>query len=104
MYTVEPWAAPGGRDSVHKWEDRASPRRFGAFVYTIVSRATSRGRDSVHKWVARASGRQIGAFVYTVGLRAWVVGGLGITIVYTNGWQGPSDARLERLCTLSCRG
>ena len=26
---------PWDRNSVHKWEDRASPRRFGAFVYTV---------------------------------------------------------------------
>ena len=27
---------PWDRNSVHKWEDWASPRRFGAFVYTVV--------------------------------------------------------------------
>ena len=26
---------PWDRNSVHKWEDRASPRRIGAFVYTV---------------------------------------------------------------------
>ena len=26
---------PWDRNSVHKWEDRASRRRFGAFVYTV---------------------------------------------------------------------
>ena len=56
--------------SVHKWEDRASPRQFWAFVYTVASRAAPRGRDSVHKWEDQASPRRIGAFVYTVGLRA----------------------------------
>ena len=99
---VHCWVAGTLEDhkSVHRWEDRASPRQFWAFVYTVVSRATPRGGNSVHKWAMRASPRRFGAFVYTVGLRAWVVGGLGITIVYTNGWQGPSDARLGRLCTL----
>ena len=43
---------------------------------------------------------RFGAFVYTVGLWAWVVGGLGIAIVYTNGRIGPLDAVLGRLCTL----
>ena len=60
---------PWDRNSVHKWEDRASPRRFGAFVYTVVP------------W-------------------AWVVGGLGIAIVYTNGRIGPLGAILGHLCTL----
>ena len=31
-----------GRRSVHKWEDRASPRRFGAFVYTVATRVAIR--------------------------------------------------------------
>ncbi len=47
-----------------------------------------------------ASPRRFGAFVYTVGPWAWVVGGLGIAIVYTNGRIGPLRAVLERLCTL----
>ena len=33
---------PWDRNSVHKWEDRASPRRFGAFVYTVATRVTIR--------------------------------------------------------------
>ena len=33
---------PWDRNSVHKWEDRASPHRFGAFVYTVATRVTIR--------------------------------------------------------------
>ena len=29
---------PWDRNSVHKWEDRAPPRRIGAFVYTVATR------------------------------------------------------------------
>ena len=47
-----------------------------------------------------ASRRRFGAFVYTVAPWAWVVGGLGIAIVYTNGRIGPLGAVLRRLCTL----
>ena len=47
-----------------------------------------------------ASRGRFGAFVYTVGPWAWVVGGLGIAIVYTNGRIGPLRAGLGRLCTL----
>ena len=38
--------------------------------------------------------------MYTVAPWAWVVGGLGIAIVYTNGRIGPLGAVLGRLCTL----
>ena len=31
-----------GHRSVHKWEDRASRRRFGAFVYTVATRVAIR--------------------------------------------------------------
>ena len=48
---------PWDRNSVHKWEDRASPRRFGAFVYTVApceDRASDRGDAGVYtnrwKW------------------------------------------------------
>ena len=44
--------------------------------------------------------RHFGAFVYTVAPWAWVVGGLGIAIVYTNGRIGPLRAVLGHLCTL----
>ena len=60
----------------------------------------ARDRRSVHRWEDQASPRRIGAFVYTVGLRAWVVGDLGITIVYTNGRKEPPGVDLGRLCTL----
>ena len=59
-----------------------------------------RRRRSVHRLVKMASPRRFGAFVYTVGPWAWVVGGLGIAIVYTNGRIGPLHAGLGRLCTL----
>ena len=38
--------------------------------------------------------------MYTVAPWAWVVGGLGIATVYTNGRIGPLRAGLGRLCTL----
>ena len=94
---------PWDRNSVHKWEDRASPRRFGAFVYTVGLRCRcgqARGRRSVHRLAKMAPRRRFGAFVYTVGLWAWVVGGLGIAIMYTNGRIGPLGAVLGHLCTL----
>ena len=46
------------------------------------------------------SRRRFGAFVYTVAPWAWVMSGLGITIVYTNGRIGPLRAGLGHLCTL----
>ena len=33
---------PWDHNSVHKWEDRASPRRFRAFVYTVATRVAIR--------------------------------------------------------------
>ena len=59
-----------------------------------------RRRRSVHKSVEMAPRGRFGVFVYTVGPWAWVVGGLGIAIVYTNGRIGPLRAGLGRLCTL----
>ena len=71
----------------------------------LTARATwasppGRRRRSVHKSVEMAPRCRFGAFVYTVGPWAWVVGGLGIAIVYTNGRIGPLRAGLGRLCTL----
>ena len=66
---------PWDRNSVHKWEDRASPRRFGAFVYTVgLLRCCGQtwGRRSVHKSVEMASPRRFGAFVYTVATRVTI--------------------------------
>ena len=63
---------PWDRNSVHKWEDRASPRRIGAFVYTVgLLRCCEQpwGRRSVHKSVEMAPRRRFGAFVYTVATR-----------------------------------
>ena len=59
-----------------------------------------RRRKSVHRLAKTASRRRFGAFVYTVAPWAWVVSGLGITIVYTNGRIGPLRAGLGHLCTL----
>ena len=59
-----------------------------------------RRRRSVHKSVEMASPRCFGAFVYTVAPWAWVVGGLGIAIVYTDRRKRPLRAGLGRLCTL----
>gem|GEM_PF-2488968 len=64
---------PWDRNSVHKWEDRASPRRFGAFVYTVGLRCRcgqARGRRSVHRLTKMAPRSRFGAFVYTVATRA----------------------------------
>ena len=66
---------PWDRNSVHKWEDRASPCCFGAFVYTVgLLRCCGqmRGRNSVHKWEDQASPRRFGAFVYTVATRVTI--------------------------------
>ena len=57
-------------------------------------------RNSVHKSVEMAPRGRFGAFVYTVGPWAWVVGSLGIAIVYTNGRIGPLRTGLGHLCTL----
>ena len=59
-----------------------------------------RRRNSVHKSVEMAPRGRFGAFVYTVAPWAWVVGGLGIAIVYTNGRIGSLRTGLGRLCTL----
>ena len=59
-----------------------------------------RRRRSVHRSVEMAPRCRFGAFVYTVAPWAWVVGGLGITIVYTNGRIGPLRTGLGHLCTL----
>ena len=59
-----------------------------------------RRRRSVHKLAKMVSRRRFRAFVYTVAPWAWVVSGLGIAIVYTNGRIGPLGAVLGHLCTL----
>ena len=73
------WASPLGRRGPHRQGD---------------------GRRSVHKSAEMASRCHFGAFVYTVAPWAWVVGGLGIAIVYTNGRIGPLRTGLGHLCTL----
>ena len=66
---------PWDRNSVHKWEDRASSRRIGTFVYTVVllcccAVVDKRGDAGVYtdrsKWPPRS---RFGAFVYTVATR-----------------------------------
>ena len=59
-----------------------------------------RRRRSVHKSVEMAPRGRFGAVVYTIGPWTWIVGSLGIAIVYTNGRIGPFRAGLGRLCTL----
>ena len=59
-----------------------------------------RRRRSVHRSVEMASPRRFGAFVYTVAPWAWVVGGLGIAIVYTDRLKWPLGAVLGHSCTL----
>ena len=55
---------PWDRNSVHKWEDRASPRRFGAFVYTVApreDRANDRSNAGVYTdWLKRPLGAVLG--------------------------------------------
>ena len=105
VITPTMWASPPGRRprSVHRLAKMASPRRFGAFVYTIGPWA----------WVVGSLGI---ATVYTNGrigpLRAVlerlctllgccaVVDRRGDAGVYTNRWKWPLRAGLGRLCTL----
>ena len=75
-------------------------RRYRGTSGPARSRVQLWERRSVHRSAEMASPRHFGAFVYTVGPWAWVVGGLGIAIVYTNGRIGPLGAVLGRLCTL----
>ena len=106
--------APAG--SLHEGKPLAPPRDEGLsplcevreLVWVggcVTARAAwasppGRRRRSVHRLVKMASPRRFEAFVYTVGPWAWVVGGLGIAIVYTNGRIGPLRAVLGHLCTL----
>jgi len=83
----------GGFVSSCGWVVASPPRRRGPH-------RRGDGRRSVHKSVEMAPRGRFGAFVYTVAPWAWVVGGLGIAIVYTNGRIGPLRAGLGRLCTL----
>ena len=86
---------PWDRNSVHKWGDRASPHRIGAFVYTVgLLRCCGQtwGRRSVHKWEDRASPRRFGAFVYTVATRVAIR-------IATRAASGGASA----LTTMACR-
>ena len=63
---------PWDRNSVHKWEDRVSRRRIGAFVYTVgpwSSCGQARGRRSVHRSTEMTPRSRFRAFVYTVATR-----------------------------------
>ena len=75
-------------------------RRRGPHRRGVVGLTARRRRRSVHRLAKTTPRRRFGALVYTVGLWAWVMGGLGIAIVYTNGRIGPLCAVLGRLCTL----
>ncbi len=75
-------------------------RRGGPHRQGVVGLTARRRRRSVHRLAKMAPRRRFGALVYTVGPWAWVVGGLGIAIVYTNGRIGPLRAVLGHLCTL----
>ena len=104
---------PWDRNSVHKWEDRASPHRIGAFVYTVgLLRCCGqmRGRNSVHRSPKTASPHRIGAFVYTVGLLWTNVGTQECTQIGQNGLSAPfwgicvhcCDASRDTNCDASC--
>ena len=79
---------------------RHRPDGVGVTALATLASPPGRRRRSVHRSVEMAPRCRFGAFVYTVGPWAWVVGGLGIAIVYTNGRIGPLRAVLGRLCTL----
>ena len=107
------WASPPGRRGRHRqggdagvYTDRLK-WPLGAVLGRLCTllrredRASRRwGRRSVHRSAKMVPRSRFGAFVYTVAPWAWVVGGLGIAIVYTNGRIGPLRAGLGRLCTL----
>ena len=77
-------------------------RSDGVGVTALATWASPPGRrhGSVHRSAKMASRCRFRAFVYTVAPWAWIVGGLGIAIVYTNGRIGPLLTGLGRLCTL----
>ena len=79
---------------------RHRPDGVGLTALATWASPPGRRRRSVHRSVEMASRCRFGAFVYTVGPWPWVVGGLGIAIVYTNGRIGPLRAGLGHLCTL----
>ena len=86
---------PWDRNSVHKWEDRASPHRIGAFVYTVrLLRCCgqTRGRNSVHRSTKMAPRGRFGAFVYTVATRVAIR-------IATRSAQGGTSAS----ATMACR-
>ncbi len=79
---------------------RHHPGDVGLTALATWASPPGRRRRSVHRSVEMVSRGRFGAFVYTVAPWAWVVGGLGIAIVYTNGRIGPLRAGLGHLCTL----
>ena len=79
---------------------RHRPDGVGLTALATWASPSVRRRRSVHRSVEMAPRCRFGAFVYTVGPWPWVVGGLGIATVYTNGRIGPLDAVLGHLCTL----
>ena len=82
------------------WVVASPPGRRGRHRQGGVGLTARVTTQSVHRLARMAPRCRFGAFVYTVAPWAWVVGGLGIAIVYTNGRIGPLRAGLGRLCTL----
>ena len=105
VYTVAPWAwvVSGLGITIVYTNGRIGPLRavLGHLCTLLHCCRQPWGRRSVHKLAKMVSRRRFRAFVYTVAPWAWVVSGLGITIVYTNGRIGPLRAGLGHLCTLS---
>ena len=103
-----PWVRPGHHQAASCGLRRCRELGLREFVWVAASLPWRRGgchrqaarRNSVHRSPKTASQHRFEALVYTVALWAWVVGGLGIAIVYTNGRIGPLGAVLGHLCTL----
>ena len=79
---------------------RHCPGDVGLTALATWASPPGRRRRSVHRSAKMAPRCRFGAFVYTVAPWAWVVGDLGIAIVYTNGRIGPLGAVLGHSCTL----
>ena len=94
---------PWDRNSVHKWEDRAFPRRIGAFVYTVGPWAWVVG--SLRIAIVYTNGR-IGPLRAVSGRLCTLLGcgavadRRGDAGVYTDRPKWPLGAVLGHLCTL----
>ena len=107
VYTVGPWAwVVGGLGIAIVYTNgrigplRAVSGRLCTLLGLLRCCGQMRGRKSVHKLARMTSRCRFGAFVYTVAPWTWVVGGLGIAIVYTDRRKRPLGAISGRLCTL----